>query len=332
MKVVIAGTYPAGVYEAFERQLSGQEIEMERVVTQDEYEALAQADVLVLRILKAQEKDLAHIKGLKAIIRWGVGYDSVDIQAAGRHGVYVCNTPGANAFAVAELTVMMMLALGRKLACHQKKIAEGRWSKQEYLNTSRTLNNKLVGIIGGGNIGRQVAEKVQAFQARVQYYDPCRLPREWEQQHHLRYVELEELLRSSDIVSIHVPLTESTRHMIGREQIAMMKDGAFLINVARGGLVDDEALEEAILSGKLGGAGIDTPEEEPPRADSPFRNNPNVLLTPHVGGDVPDVSEMAVPMICDSIKEILAGRRPYHIVNEEYLACAFGKEESAVKG
>ena len=235
MKVAIVGTYPAGTFEKFKNYFSEKpEIEVVEVDTQEKFDALTEADAIVLRILKMPKEVVARIKGLKMIMRWGAGFDSVDIEEAGKHGIYVCNTPGANAYAVAELTVALMLAVGRKLICHDRAIHQGEWSKNTFLNLTRTLNNKVVGIIGGGNIGRQVASRVQAFGSTVQYYDPFRLPEEMEEKLHMKYVGLEELIRTSDVITLHVPLMDSTRHMIGEKEIEKMKDGAILINVARG--------------------------------------------------------------------------------------------------
>ena len=253
------------------------------------------------------------------IMRWGAGFDSVDIEEAGKHGIYVCNTPGANAYAVAELTVALMLAVGRKLICHDRKVHQGEWSKNTFLNQTRTLNNKVVGIIGGGNIGRQVASRVQAFGSTVQYYDPFRLPEEMEEKLHMKYVGLEELIRTSDVITLHVPLMASTRHMIGEKEIEKMKDGAILINVARGGLMDDGAVVNAVNAGKLSGAGIDCVEEEPAKLGSPILENPNIIVTPHVGGGSADISDVMFPMITENIELLEEEKALKYVVNKQYI-------------
>ena len=252
-------------------------------------------------------------------VRWGAGFDSVDIEEAGKHGIYVCNTPGANAYAVAELTVALMLAVGRKLICHDRAIHQGEWSKNTFLNLTRTLNNKVVGIIGGGNIGRQVASRVQAFGSTVQYYDPFRLPEEMEEKLHMKYVGLEELIRTSDVITLHVPLMDSTRHMIGEKEIEKMKDGAILINVARGGLMDDEAVVNAVNSGKLSGAGIDCVEEEPAKPGSLILENSNIIVTPHVGGGSADISDVMFPMITENIELLEEEKALKYVVNKQYI-------------
>ena len=295
------------------------EIEVVEVDTQKKFDALTEADAIVLRILKMPKEVVARIKGLKMIMRWGAGFDSVDIEEAGKHGIYVCNTPGANAYAVAELTVALMLAVGRKLICHDRAIHQGEWSKNTFLNQTRTLNNKVVGIIGGGNIGRQVASRVQAFGSTVQYYDPFRLPEEMEEKLHMKYVGLEELIRTSDVITLHVPLMASTRHMIGEKEIEKMKDGAILINVARGGLMDDGAVVNAVNAGKLSGAGIDCVEEEPAKLGSPILENPNIIVTPHVGGGSADISDVMFPMITENIELLEEEKALKYVVNKQYI-------------
>ena len=320
MKVAIVGTYPAGTFEKFKNHFSEKpEIEVVEVDTQKKFDALTEADAIVLRILKMPKEVVARIKGLKMIMRWGAGFDSVDIEEAGKHGIYVCNTPGANAYAVAELTVALMLAVGRKLICHDRAIHQGEWSKNTFLNLTRTLNNKVVGIIGGGNIGRQVASRVQAFGSTVQYYDPFRLPEEMEEKLHMKYVGLEELIRTSDVITLHVPLMDSTRHMIGEKEIEKMKDGAILINVARGGLMDDGAVVNAVNAGKLSGAGIDCVEEEPAKLGSPILENPNIIVTPHVGGGSADISDVMFPMITENIELLEEEKALKYVVNKQYI-------------
>ena len=320
MKVAIVGTYPEGTFEAFQKALANRaDLELLKVDTQEKFDALEDADAIVLRIFKMPKEVVARFPSLKMIMRWGAGFDSVDIEEAGKRGIRVCNTPGANAYAVAELTVALMLAVGRKLICHDRSIRQGVWSKNTFLNETVTLNNKQVGIVGGGNIGRQVAARVQAFGASVQYYDPFRLPEEMEEKLHMKYVELNELIRTSDVITLHVPLMESTRHMIGAAEIETMKDGAILINVARGGLMDDDAVVKAVESGKLAGAGIDCVEKEPAQPGDAILENPNIIVTPHVGGGSADIADVILPMIAENVELLADGKDLKHVVNESCL-------------
>ena len=185
------------------------------------------------------------------------------------------------------------------------------------MDNAVTLNMKTVGLIGGGNIGRQVARKVQAFGARVQYYDAFRLKPEMEEEHRMTFLPLDELLKTSDVVSLHVPLTEENRHMLDAGKIALMKRGAILVNTARGGLVDDKALLAAVDEGRLMGAGLDCVEDDPLPAGHPLLNHPNIVITPHIGGNVSDMGEVMVPMIGGNLRRFLRGERVLNVVNEK---------------
>lgn len=319
VNVVLAGQYPAGTYEKLRAMLPEEQFGLKAVNAPGAYDAMTDAEIMILRIFKAPKEVVLRNPNLKMILRWGAGYDSVDLEAAGERGILVTNTPGANAGAVSELAVMLMLAVGRKLLCHTRSLTQGEWSKNTYLNSSFCLNNKLVGIVGGGNIGRQVAAKVQAFGARVQYYDPCRLPDELEEQCRMTYVPLETLIETSDVISLHVPLLDSTRHMLGTEEMKRMKDGAIIINTARGGLVDDEALVRAVRSGKLAGAGLDGVEREPLPAGDSLLTEPNIIVTPHIGGGAADIGDVIMPMLVQDIQDFAAGIEPAHVVNKNYL-------------
>lgn len=317
--VVLAGAYPAGTFEKLAKALPQAEFSLSAADTVEKYGAVTDADILILRIFSATEDVMARNKNLRMILRWGAGYDSVDIEAAGARGILVTNTPGANAYAVSELTVLLMLAVGRRLLCHSDALRAGQWSKNTFLDQSFSLNHKLVGIIGGGNIGRQVARKVQAFGAAVQYYDPFRLPEGTEQALNMTYAPLERLIATSDVVTLHVPLTAENRHMIGAKQIDAMKPDAILINVARGGLVDDDAVLAAVQGGKLLGAGIDCVEREPLPAGHPMLTNPNIIITPHVGGGTCDLADAIIPMLVGDILDYAGGRPVAHVVNRAFL-------------
>ena len=319
IKVVLAGTYPAHTYEKLRAILPENQFDFVAVDTPEAYDTMTDAEIMILRIFKAPKEVIGRNPNLQMILRWGAGFDSVDIEAAGARGILVTNTPGANANAVSELAVLLMLAVGRKLLCHIDSLRKGEWSKNTFLNDSFCLHNKLVGVVGGGNIGRQVSTKVQAFGATVQYYDTFRLSLEMEKTFHMTYVTLEKLIATSDIITLHVPLLDSTRHMIGAEQIAAMKNGAIVINTARGGLIDDHALAEAVRSGKLAGAGLDGVENEPLRAGDELLENSNIIVTPHVGGGTADIGEIIMPMLAKDIQDFSATGDCQHVVNRKFL-------------
>jgi len=319
MKVVLAGSYPDHTYEKLQAMLARDQFDLVAVNDPQVYKNMTDAEILILRVFKAPKEFIQQNPKLKMIMRWGAGFDSVDIEEAGKRGVLVTNTPGANANAVSELAIMLMLAVNRKLLCHTENLENGVWSKNTYLNNSFCLNGKLVGLIGGGNIGRQVAAKVRAFGAQVQYYDAFRLQENLEREFHMRYVPFEELLTTSDVISLHIPLLESTKHIIGAEQIQKMKPGAILINTARGGLVDDAALAEAICDGKLAGAGLDVVENEPLPVGDVLLKNPNIIVTPHVGGGTADIGDIIIPMLVKDLQDFVAGIDPEHLVNRKFL-------------
>ncbi|MBQ7755620.1 MAG: 2-hydroxyacid dehydrogenase, partial [Clostridia bacterium] len=290
------------------------------VDTPEAYEAMTDAEIMILRIFKAPEAVIARNPKLKMIMRWGAGFDSVDIEAAGKRGILVTNTPGANADAVSELAVLLMLAVGRKLVCHTDCLRKGDWSKNEFINSSYTLMNKTVGILGAGNIGRKVAQRAQAFGAKTVYYDPFRLSEEREKAFNLKYMPLDELLPICDVITLHLPLTDETKHLIDGAAIEKMKPGAIVINTARGGLVDDCALFAAVQSGKLLGAGLDGVEREPLQPDDELFTNDNIIVTPHVGGGTADIGEAIMPMLVEDIRLFLTGSEPRFVVNRQYLA------------
>lgn len=319
-KILLAGKYPAGTADEFRAQLAGDGAEIVEVTSQDALDASTDADAIVLRVLKASKGTLANKGKLKLICRWGVGVDSVDVPYASARGIAVTNTPGANASAVSELAVLLMLAVGRNLMFHNRSIQNGVWSRTMFTDNAVSLNGKKVGIIGGGNIGRQVARRVQAFGAEARYYDVFRLAPETEKQFDLTFVPLDDLLADSDVVTLHVPLLDNNHHMLNAEKIALMKRNAILINTARGGLVDDKALLTAIDEGRLMGAGLDCVEDDPLPAGHPLLDHPNIVITPHVGGNTSDLGTVMVPMISDTLKKLLHGEKLKFVVNEKELS------------
>jgi len=317
--VTLAGQFPAHTLEKLRAALPADRYTVRLIDDQAQYDRMTDAEIIVLRIFKAQADVIERNPNLRIILRAGAGFDKVDIAAAGARGIYVTNTPGANAYSVAELAVMLMLAVGRRLYCHVRCMDRGEWSKDTFLEESSCLKGKRVGILGVGHIGRYVARLVRAFGATVQYYDAFRLPHEQEEEYGLPYVPLDELFRTSQIVSVHVPMLEETRNLVNRERIARMPDGAMIINTARGGVVDEAAVLEAIRSGKLSGAGFDATVEEPLPADSPLLAEPRVVVTPHIGAAVGDIADAFIPMLAESLFDYAAGKTPRYLVNGQYL-------------
>lgn len=319
IKVVLAGRYPEKTYEKLKGRLDTNFVELVKIDNEEEYKSMTDAEIIILRVFKAPKQIIDNNKNLKMIMRWGAGYDSVDVDYASQKGILVTNTPGANAFSVAELTILLMLAVSRKLLSHEKCLKNGVWSKNTFLDESFTLNNKKIGIIGAGNIGRRVAKYAQTFGAKIQYFDEYRLSEEKEREYNLEYKDFDEILKTSDFITIHIPLTENNRHLIGKNEFDMMKEGSVIINTSRGSLIDDKALLEAVDSGRLRGAGLDVVENEPLDKDDELLKNPNIIVTPHIGGGTADISDIIIPMLVDDLNKFVKGENISHVVNRDKI-------------
>jgi lactate dehydrogenase-like 2-hydroxyacid dehydrogenase len=246
-----------------------------------------------------------------------VGYENVDVEAATRRGIMVCNTGGVNAEAVAELAWGLILCLARQIPGGDSLMRNGGWGRF-HGEKHVTLWGKTLGIIGFGAIGQRVALKGRlAFNMRVIAHDPYIVP-EVVDALGGKMVPLEELLRESDVVSIHVPLMESTRHLIGEKELGTMKKTAFLVNTARGAIVDEKALVQALVENKISGAGLDVFENEPLLSDSPLRKMDNVVMLSHVGTD-PETGKKMVSAAVENMIRFVRGERPARIVNPSYV-------------
>lgn len=264
--------------------------------------AIANVDGLAIRsATKVTEKLLESAKNLKVIGRAGIGVDNVDVPAASRAGVIVMNTPFGNSITTAEHAIAMMFAVSRQIAAADVSTQAGKWEKNRFMG--RELTGKTLGIVGCGNIGSIVASRAIGLKLRVIAFDPF-LTAERAIEIGVEKVELDELIRRADIITLHTPLTERTKNIISREAIAAMKDGAMLINCARGGLVDEEALREALDSGKLGGAGIDVFSSEPAKENVLF-GAPNLVCTPHLGAATTEAQENVALQVAEQMSEYL---------------------------
>jgi D-3-phosphoglycerate dehydrogenase len=238
-----------------------------------------QADAILTRQGPVSVAAMDASKKLRVIARHGVGVDDVDIAAATARGILVTRAPGSNTRAVAEHTLAMILALAKDFRHHGAAIAAGKW--REPTASVRDLAGLRVGLLGFGEIARAVAPMAQAFGMVVRAYSPSRAGQD---SGVVMTSSLAELLAGSDVLSVHCPLTPGTRHLVDAAALALLPQGAFVINTARGGIVDEAALAAALDSGHLGGAALDVFEGEPPSADHPLRDHPKVLATPHISG------------------------------------------------
>ena len=254
---------------------------------------------------------------LKLVQLLSAGYDRVDIEAARKAAVPVCNNGGANAIAVAEHTLMLMLAVLKRVVRFHNDVVAGKWRVGGF-DDQRVyeLSRKTLGIVGLGNIGKKVARRALAFDMTVLYYDIARLTEAEEDALGVRFVLLPELLRTADVVSLHVPLDDSTRHLMGAAEFAQMKPGAILINTCRGPVVDEAALYEALKAGKPAAAGLDVLVDEPPPKDHPLFTLPNVTLTPHSAGPTWENWTARFRNGFDNLQRVAAGRAPKWVIPE----------------
>lgn len=259
---------------------------------------------------------LAGAERLKLIAQPSIGYQHIDIEAARAAGIPVVNTAGANAVGVAEHTIMFMLCLLKKALYAHTRTSAGHWGQVEMFGMNvRELQGKIFGIIGMGRIGQEVATRARCFGCPMVYYDPHRLAPETEAELQLSYRDLPELLRESDIISLHVPLTAQTEKLIGATELDMMKPGAILLNLARGEVIDEEAVAAALVSGHLSGAGIDVFTEEPVSPDNPLLTAPNVMLSPHTAGTTDESRGRMIEVTLANIQRVLTGGRLVNVVN-----------------
>ncbi len=250
---------------------------------------------------------------LRVIARTGVGYDLIDLPAASAHRVPVTITPGTNQESVAEQTFALILALARRIAYNDRVIHAGGWDRA----LVTPVRGMTLGLIGMGRIGRAVVTRAQAFRMKIVAFDTV-LDAEFDRQHGIERMSIDELLACSDMVSLHLPLTDATRGMVNREFLARMRPGSYLINTSRGGLVVEPDLRDALTSGHLAGAGLDVLNHEPPEAGNPFLGLPNVVISPHIAGtDLRSMADMA-EMAARTIVELSQDRWPADcVVNPE---------------
>ncbi len=274
--------------------------------------ALVDASAVLIRSATHMDAEALAAAGLlKVIARAGVGLDNVDIKAATTAGVMVVNAPTSNIISAAELTVGHILSLARHIPPAHAALAGGQWKRSKYSGVE--LFEKTIGIIGLGRIGALITARLQAFGTRVVAYDPY-VTAQRAQQLGVTLLSLDELLQQSDFITIHMPKTPETTGMIGDEQFGLMKGSAYIVNVARGGLIDEGALHRALTSGAIAGAGLDVFVTEPP-VDSPLLGLPNVVLTPHLGASTDEAQEKAGVSVARSVRLALSGELVPDAVN-----------------
>jgi D-3-phosphoglycerate dehydrogenase / 2-oxoglutarate reductase len=278
-------------------------IEQPGLKGEDLARALTGVDAVIVRSsTRITRESLAHANRLQVIGRAGVGVDNIDVEAATERGVAVLNAPSGNTISAAELAFALILSCVRRIPAADRSMKAGEWDRKTF--TGSELYGKTLGLVGAGRIGGEVARRARAFGMRVLAHDPYLAPDRAESLE-IELCGLEDVLRRSDVISLHVPLTETTAGMIGAEQIARMKPGAVVINAARGGVIDEADLAAALENGQLGGAGLDVFAEEPLPADHPLRRVERAVLTPHLGAATDEAQHNVALEIAEAVRAAL---------------------------
>lgn len=272
-------------------------------VTREENELRRAHAVIVRNKTCVDSAFLDKVKELKVVGRAGVGLDNIDVDECERRGVVVVNTPGANTNGVAELVFAMLLSLLRKIHEAQLSVRAGKWERE--LMTGFELMGKTMGVVGLGSIGQRVCEIARGYRMKVVGYDP------FVRDSYIDLLSLEELLRDSDFVSLHIPLNPETRHFMNGGRFSLMKEGSVFINTSRGEVVDEISLVKVLRDGRLAGACLDVRESEPPVIDE-LEKMPGVILTPHVGAFTVESQERTLEMVTADIVAVLSGKKPEH--------------------
>lgn len=280
-------------------------------------DAIAGADaVLVRSATKITRDSLSRADRLKVIGRAGVGVDTIDVDAATERRIPVLTAPAGNTVSAAELTMALLLALARRVPAADRSMRAGEWDRKSFNGVE--LYGKTLGLVGAGRIGGEVAIRARAFGMRVMVFDPFLNP-DRATALGVETAELDEILERADVLSVHVPLTDETHGLIGEAQLAKLKPSAFVLNVARGGVVDEDALLKALQNKRLAGAALDVYSSEPLPADHPFRTLPNVVLTPHLGASTAEAQQNVAIEIAEAVRAALLDNDVSRAVNARWM-------------
>lgn len=273
-------------------------------------------DAVIDRLIDLSADIIEAAPDLQVIAKHGVGLDNIDVNAATEHGVVVCNTPGSNARGVAEQALTLLTAVRKRILVADREIRSGTWERHRF--TTPELGGDMVGLLGFGNTGSKTGELLTGFGMNVCVYDPYvddeSLP-EWAQP----VDSVLDLFERSDAVSVHVPLTPSTKDLVSNEELSALADHGIVVNTARGGIVDEDALVDALESGTIAGAGLDVLESEPPDPDNPLLSMDSVVLTPHIGGVTEESLENASVQAAANVRTVYEGGLPETTVNADEL-------------
>ena len=274
-------------------------------------ELLRTADALLVKMAYVNAETIEACPRLRVIGRHGVGFDSVDVQAATKRGIPVVITPGANKRSVAEHTLAIILALTKNLVESDREMKAGNWEVRHY-NKSFEFEGKTIGFLGLGNIGGELGKMCRSIGLKIAAYDPFVTDGKMEELGYVPYHNTDALLRDCDIISVHVPLNDETRGMIGWRELNLMKPTALLVNCARGGIVEESGLARALREGVIAGAGLDVFEGEVPETGGELLSAPNLICTPHMAANTQKAEQQICDMMIDGVLAVLEGKRwPY---------------------
>jgi len=312
MKVLVAEPISDEAIEYMRR--NGLEVDVKVGMSREELmQTIPEYDAIIVRSQTRVDSEIINAaKNLKIIGRAGVGVDNIDIATATHHGIVVVNAPGGNTISTAEHAIALMLAAARKISQADRSVKEGKWERKKFMGIE--LRGKTAGVIGLGRVGFEVAKRCKALEMNVVAFDPY-VPKERAEQIGVKLTDLDTLLSISDVVTIHVPRTKETIGLIGTEQLKKMKDGVIVINAARGGIVDENALYEAITSGKVFAAGIDVYEKEPPDPNNPLLKLENIVTTPHIAASTREAQLNVGMIIAEDIVNVSKGLPVRNAVN-----------------
>jgi len=280
-----------------------------RVIKEDEMvELVKDMDGIIVGIDPITKRVIYNASKLKVISKYGVGVDNIDLESAKERSIVVTNTPNANSNAVAELTVGLIISVLRNIPLSDRRVREKKWDRF----IGYELYGKTLGVIGTGSIGKRVIKLLRGFDLNILCYD--KFPDyEWAEKENLKYVNFDELLKRSDIITIHIPLTEETRHLISERELSLMKKTAIIINTSRGGIINERDLYKFLKEGKIYGAGLDVLEDEPPQ-NSPLIELDNVVITSHIGSHTQESIENMAFIAIDNLISVLKGKEPKYRV------------------
>ncbi len=312
MRVLVAEPISEEAIEYMRRE--GLDVDVRTNLSREELlSVIGEYDAIIVRSqTRIDEEVLDAAKKLKIIGRAGVGVDNIAVDAATQRGIIVVNAPGGNTISTAEHTIALMLAAARRIPQADRSVKEGKWERKRFMGVE--LRGKTVGIIGLGRIGFEVAKRCKGLEMNVIAYDPY-VPPERAEQIGVKLVDLDTLLRESDVITIHVPKTKDTAGMIGREEFAKMKDGVIVVNAARGGIIDEKALYEALKSGKVFAAALDVYEKEPPDATNPLFELENVVTTPHIAASTREAQRSVGMIVAEDVVRVSRGFPAKNAVN-----------------